>query len=212
MKLFVMGLLLTMSSLAVADVLVVNIWKSMPGKSQQTLQYGQEAKAINGKLGGNLNLGLDMEGRLHVSQGFKNWAAWAKFTQKQRASKEWTAFLEKIGKDPSADLEENYMMNSPVPGKAGAVYQVFIWEPLMGRGGDIYQSAMQAKAIHEKAGARVAINIDQLRRLHYVMSYDSWDAWARMQDTPNPEFQAFMQKQGEDPNAKLVKVYTASSM
>ena len=211
MKIFIMALLMAMPSFALAEVLVVNIWKSMPGRNQQTLQYAQEAKAIATKLGGDLNLGVDMEGRLHVAQGFKNWAAWAQFSQKQNASKEWTAFMQKISSDPSAELEDHYMMNAPVPGKVGAVYQVFIWEPVMGRGGDVYRSAMQAKAIHEKAGARVAINIDQLQRLHYVMSYDGWDDWAKMQDTPNPEFQAFMQKQGEDPNAKLVKVYTATS-
>lgn len=212
MKIFTLGLLLSMSSFAVAEVLVVNIFKSMPGKNQLTLQYGQEAKAIQSKLGAKITLGVDMEGRMHVARGFKNWAAWAKSTKELRASKEWAAFLEKINKNPSAVLEDNYMMNTPVPGKVGAVYQVFIFEPVMGRGNDLFQSAMQAKAIHEKAGASVSINIDQLRKLHYVMSYDSWDDWAKMQDTPNPDFQAFMKKQGEDPKGKLVKVYTATSM
>jgi len=212
MKIFALGLLLSMSSFAVAEVLVVNIFKSMPGKNQLTLQYGQEAKAIQSKLGAKITLGVDMEGRMHVARGFKNWAAWAKSTKELRASKEWAAFLEKINKNPSAVLEDNYMMNTPVPGKVGAVYQVFIFEPVMGRGSDLFQSAMQAKAIHEKAGASVSINIDQLRKLHYVMSYDSWDDWAKMQDTPNPDFQAFMKKQGEDPKGKLVKVYTATSM
>jgi hypothetical protein len=211
MKILAISLLLTMSSLTVADVLVVDIWKSMPGKNQLTLQYGQEAVAIQKSLGANTTLGVDTQGRMHVAQGFKNWAAWARFGQKLQASKIWAAFLEKVNKNPSADLEDQYMMNSPVPGKAGAVYQVFIWEPVMGRVGDVYQSAMEAKAIHEKAGARVAINIDQLQNVHYVMSYDSWDAWAKLQDTPDPVFQAFMDKQRENPNAKLVKVYTASS-
>ena len=212
MKIFTLGLLLSMSSFAVAEVLVVNIFKSMPGKNQLTLQYGQEAKAIQSKLGAKITLGVDMEGRMHVARGFKNWAAWAKSTKELRASKEWAAFLEKINKNPSAVLEDNYMMNTPVPGKVGAVYQVFIFEPVMGRGNDLFQSAMQAKAIHEKAGASVSINIDQLRKLHYVMSYDSWDDWGKMQDTPNPDFQAFMKKQGEDPKGKLVKVSTATSM
>ena len=212
MKIFALGLLLSMSSFAVAEVLVVNIFKSMPGKNQLTLQYGQEAKAIQNELGSKITLGVDMEGRMHVARGFKNWAAWATFGKKLQASEEWAAFLEKINKDPSAVLEDNYMMNTPVPGKVGAVYQVFIFEPVIGRGSDLFQSAMQAKALHEKAGARVSINIDQLQKLHYVLSYDSWDDWAKMQDTPNPEFQAFMKKQGEDPKGKLVKVYTAESM
>ena len=212
MKIFAVCLLLSISSFAIADVLVVNIFKSMPGKNQLTLQYGQEAKAIQNKLGANITLGVDMEGRMHVAQGFNNWAAWAKFGKTLQASGEWAAFLEKINKSPSAVLEDNYMMNSPVPGEVGAVYQVFIFEPVIGRLSDLLQSAMQAKAIHEKAGASVSINIDQLQKMHYVTSYGSWDDWAKMQDTPNPEFQAFMKKQGEDPKAKLVKVYTATSM
>lgn len=212
MKIIAISLLLFMSSIAVADVLVVDIWKSMPGKNQLTLKYAEEAKAIQNKLGNIITLAVDMEGRLHVAQGFKTWSDWAKFRRKLEASKEWAAFLKKIRKKPSAVLEDNYMMNTPVPGKVGAVYRVFIFEPVMGRGRDLFQSAMQAKAIHEKAGARVSINIDQLQKLHYVMSYESWDDWAKMQDTPNPEFQAFMKKQGEDPKGQLIKVYTASSM
>ncbi|MEH6569260.1 MAG: hypothetical protein V7709_09300 [Halioglobus sp.] len=212
MKIFAVCLLLSMSSFAVADVLVVNIFKSMPGKNQLTLQYGQEAKAILSKLGANITLGVDMDGRLHLARSFNNWAAWAKFGKALQANGEWTAFLKKINKSPSAVLEDNYMMNTPVPGEVGAVYQVFIFEPVMGRAGDLLRSAMQAKAMHEKAGASVSISIDQLQKLHYVTSYDSWDDWAKVQDTPNPEFQAFMKKQGEDPKAKLVKVYTATSM
>ncbi|MCZ6830984.1 MAG: hypothetical protein O7F73_15625 [Gammaproteobacteria bacterium] len=212
MRTIVLGVMLLFSSFALADVLEVNIWKSMPGKNQLTMQYGQEARAIMEKMGADVIIGADLEGRLHVATGFKNWAAWARFGSKMDNSKEWAAFLEKIAANPSAEREDHYLLNTPAPGRVGKVYQVFIFEPELGRGGDLVQSGMQAKTIHEKAGARITIHVDQLGKMHYLMSFDSWDAWGKFQDTPNPEFQAFMQAQGKDPKARLVKVYTANSL
>ena len=46
----------------------------------------------------------------------------------------------------------------------------------LGRGGDLARVAGEAKAIQEKAGASVGIHFDQLNRLHYVMSFESWEA------------------------------------
>jgi hypothetical protein len=46
--------------------------------------------------------------------------------------------------------------------------------------------------------------------MHYVMNFASWEAWAKFQDADHPEFQAWMQKQQQDPTARLVKVYTAA--
>jgi hypothetical protein len=66
--------------------------------------------------------------------------------------------------------------------------------------------------IHEKAGASVNIMVDQSQNMHYVMNFDDWEAWAKVQDTPNPEFQAFMQEQSKDPSAAVMKVYIASSL
>ena len=212
MRTIAFGLLLLISSLATADVLEVNIYKSMPGKGQTTIQYGQEAKAIQEKLGGSVILGAALDGRMHYAMRFDNWAAWSEFGAKLHGSEEWTAFIAKISKNPSADLEENYLLNSAGPLATGGVYQVFIWEPELGRGGDLFQNAAKAEAIHEKTGADVSILSDQLNNLHYVMFFENWDAWAKFQDTPNAEFQAFMQEASQNPAAKLVKVYTATSL
>ena len=92
----------------------------------------------------------------------------------------------------------------------GAVYQVYIWQPRDGRISDVIETATQAKAIHEKAGARVSIFVDQLNRMHYVMNYDSLNHWAKVRDTPNPEFQEWWDQQTTAPNADLVEVYTAN--
>ena len=89
---------------------------------------------------------------------------------------------------------------------------MFIWEPELGRGADLFQAAMQAKAIHEKDGAAVTIHADQMQNMHYVMNFDSWEAWATFQDSQHPEFQAFMQERSRDPGGRLIKVYTASEL
>ena len=212
MRIIVLAVMLSFSSFALADVLEVNIWKSMPGKNQLTAQYGQKARAIMEQAGAGVTIGVDLEGRLHVATAFKNWADWAKFGSKMEKSEAWGAFMQEISANPSAELEDHYLLNTAAPGKVGKVYQVFIWEPQLGRGSDVVQSAMQARAIHEKAGVPAAIHVDQLGNLHYLVSFDSWDAWAKFSDTPNPEFQAFMQAQSKDPNAKLIKVYTANSL
>jgi len=210
---FVSLLLVTCAApMAAAEVLQVNIFKPMPGNGAQTFAYGQEAKAIHEKLGGNVMVGADTEGRMHYAVTFENWAEWAKFRAKVNASKEITAFNKKVAANPSADLEDQYLLNVPSPGGVGAVYQVFIWEPMPGRTGQLVQSGMQAEAILEKAGADVAINVDQLNRMHFIISFDTWEAWAKFSDTPNEEFQQFMATQGENPNGILIKSYLAESL
>ena len=60
-------------------------------------------------------------------------------------------------------------------------------------------------------GADVGVLVDQIGRVHYVVSFDSWGAMAKFFDTPNPEFQAFMAEQSKNPTAKMTKVYTAGA-
>ena len=50
-----------------------------------------------------------------------------------------------------------------------------------------------------------------MNRMHYAMSFADWDAWAKFQDADHPEFDAWMGKRQQNPGARLVKVYTASS-
>jgi hypothetical protein len=213
MRVLVLGLLLSISSWTVADVLDVNIWKAMPGKNRMLVKYAAEAQAIQQKLGANASVGRDMEGRIHTVTNFKNWAEWAAFGEKLQGSSAWGKFLDKIDKNPSAELEDNYLLNTPLSGGSGGeVYQVFIWKAELGRADDMFQSGMEAAAIHKKAGISVDIHVDQMQNMHYALNFDSWADWAKMQDTPNAEFQAFMQRQGADPTAQLIKVYTANNL
>ena len=211
MRVLIASLILLCSSLASAQVLEVNIWQPMPGMAEKTVQHAKEAEGIVNELGGNAEVGQDRNGSLHFVTSHKNWAEWAAFQKKRTGSKAWASFLTKISDKPSATLVENYLLNTPAPGKNGAVYQVYIWQPELGRGADLFQAGMKAKAIHEKEGVAVTIHTDQIQNMHYVMNYDSWEAWAKFQDSPHPEFQAFMQELSKNPSGRMIKVYTASA-
>ena len=211
MRLLIASVLLLCSSIAGAQVLEVNIWEPMPGMAGDTIKYAKEAEGIITKMGGSAMVAQDRDGSLHFVTSHKNWAEWAAFQKKRSGSDSWSAFMAKIGANPSAKLVNNYLLNTPSPGKDGAVYQVFIWQPELGRGADLFQAGMKAKAIHEKDGAAVSIHADQMQNMHYVMNFDSWEDWAKFQDSPHPEFQAFMQERSKDPAGKLLDVYTASA-
>ena len=210
MKTLIASLLLLCSSLAVAQVLEVNIWQPIPGMGEQTVKYAKEGQAIVKELGGSAMVGQDRDGSLHFVTSHKNWADWAAFQKMRSEIKAWTSFLARIGAKPSATLVNNYLLTTPSPGKDGSVYQVFIWQPELGRGADLFQAGMKAKATHEADGAAVSIHADQMQNMHYVMNFDSWEAWAKFQDSPHPEFQAFMQQQSRNPSGRMIKVYTAS--
>lgn len=200
------------ASMASADVVDVNIWKSLPGKNSLTIEYAAEAVAIQTKLGAAANAAVDTEGRVHTSMAFKSWTEWAAYGRKQQESKDWQNFMAKIGKNPSAELEASYMLNALGSEQVGGVYHVVVWKPELGRLNDLLRGAQQAKTIHEKAGMSVNIMVDQSQNVHYVMNFADWEAWAKTQDTPNPEFQAFMQEQSKDPAAAVMKVYIANSL
>ena len=206
--LFVSSLVVSLS--AAAQVLEVNIWKPMVGKGPQTYQYAMEAKAIQEKLGATVSVASALDGRMHFALSFEDWSSWAAFGSKMDASKDWAAFLNKINTDPSAELESNYLLNVASPGGDGPVYQVFVWEANPGRVSELIENTLEAKVIHEKGGASVGVYVDQLNHVHYGMSFPSWEAWAKLQDTPNPEFQNWMSEQNQNPIAQLIKVYTAS--
>ncbi len=212
MRILIASVLLAYCSVAGAQVLEVNIWQSIPGMAGKTVEYAKEGAGIIKDIGGSATLGQDRNGNLHFVTAHKNWAEWAAFQKMQSNSKAWVSFLAKFNANPSATLINNYLLNTPVPGKQGSVYQVFIWEPELGRGADLFQGGMEAKAIHEKDGAAVAIHADQMQNMHYVMNFDSWEAWAKFQDSPHPEFQAFMRERSKEPAGRLIEVYTAGEL
>ena len=215
MKVLVLAVIMLFSSVTLADVLMVNIYQPLPGGAAKTMAYAQEAREIHTAMGASVSLGSDLDGNMHYAMAFANWESWGKFSQSMAINERWSAFQAKINASPSATQIANYLLNEVTPGAsagAGGVYQVFIWEPNDGQVGMLMQGGIGAKPIHEKAGARIAIYRDQLNRMHYVMSYDNWEAWGKGQDTPNPEFSAYMQAQSANPAGRLVQVYTAQSL
>ena len=91
------------------------------------------------------------------------------------------------------------------------VYQVFVWEAYPGRNAEMMAAASTAQPLHEKLGASVGINTDQMGRLHYLMSFDTWADWARFQDAaPSDEVASFFAEFYSNPPAKLVDVFTVT--
>ena len=214
MRTFFAAVLLLTCSLAHSAAMNVTIWKPIPGKEAQMIESALSAKAIQEKIGATVDIAMENTGRMHYALGgFENWQAWAAFVAKLEASSDWADWQQRTGQNPAALQEENFLLNMlPGSNEGGDVYQVFIWQPRDGRLSDVIETATEAKAIHEKAGARVSIIVDQLNRMHYVMNYDNLNHWAKTQDTPNEEFAAFWDRQTADPNADLVEVYTASRL
>lgn len=212
MKSILVAVLLLAPPAALADVLEVTIWAPAAGKAPLTFEYGEDARRIQERLGANVTIAADLRNRMHVVQSFENWTEWAKFGDKLQKDDAWSDFIDRINAEPSAELESQYLLNVVSAGAPGNVYQVFVWQPELGRTNDLIQNALKAETIHEKAGADVAINMDQLGRMHYVVSFESWEAWGKFQDTPNEEFDRFMSEASQDPTGRLVNVYTAESL
>ena len=215
----VTAVLLLASSLVQAAALAVTIWKPIPGKAEAMLESAQAAKAIHEKLGADVTIAIENTGRLHYALGFESWTAWADWQEKVASSKEWAAWQARTNANPSAIQEENFQLDvvpgtqNPVgEGSPGNAYQVFIWDPPGMRTQALVQAAMEAKAIHEKHGVTVGINVDQLGRMHYVMNFRDWKHWAKVQDTPDPDFANFMLRQAVNPTGELVEVYTATRL
>jgi hypothetical protein len=215
MKIITALFVLIMTTVASADVLEVFIWKPIAGKPNagpDTFQNAIKAKAIQEKHGGEISAARDTMGRLHFAVGFKSWAEWNKagnaLFQDPKNAEFWTA----ANADPTAEQVEHYLLDVFAPGKGGSVFEVFIWEALPGQISRMFDAGVQAKAIHEKGDVHVSVAGDKLNRMHYIMQYDSWDDYAKLWDTPNEEFSAFMAGQNENPSAMLIKRYTGNEL
>ena len=66
MKTKLLFLLTLVAGFAFADVLEVRLWKAIPGNSAQLTQHASEARSIQQKLGGQVVVATDRQGRLHL--------------------------------------------------------------------------------------------------------------------------------------------------
>ena len=115
MQWFVLTLVLCFPAAALADVTVVNIWDPIPGRAQETLQRGAEARAIHTELGAQVTIGVDQMGNMHYVSTFADWGAWAEFQAKMAASEEWQEWWGQRLANPSAELIKFYMINDATP-------------------------------------------------------------------------------------------------
>jgi hypothetical protein len=143
---------------------------------------------------------------------FEDWAQWGEYQTKAAADADMQAFVQDYSTSPSAVQLDSFMLNQPLPGAPGNVYNVFIWEAYEGRSVDMLNKAMEAAAIHQADGVSIAVNVDQLGRLHYVMSFDSWADWGKLQDTPSAEWTAFMGDFQSNPAGKIVQTFLARQL
>ena len=211
LKLFA-SLLLLLPSMALATVTHVTLWEPLPGKSAQMMATAAKAVKINKKLGTQAVTAIDAHGRLHFAMAFEDWAQWGEYQTKAAADADMQAFVQDYSTSPSAVQLDSFMLNQPLPGAPGNVYNVFIWEAYEGRSVDMLNKAMEAAAIHQADGVSIAVNVDQLGRLHYVMSFDSWADWGKLQDTPSAEWTAFMGDFQSNPASKIVQTFLARQL
>jgi len=68
---------------------------------------------------------------------------------------------------------------------------------------NLIQGAMGAKPIHERAGANVQIYSAAGNTMYYLTAFPNASAWGRYRDTPNPEFNQYMQGLGAQNNGNL---------
>ena len=139
-------------------------------------------------------------------------AAWGAFQAKAARDAEMQQFVAAYTNSPSATQVESFMLDEPLSGVPGAVYNVFVWQPYEGRTAELFAQAAKASAIHKKAGAGIAINRDQLGRMHYVMSFDSWTKWGEFQDNPTADWAEFMASFQANPPGKIVDTYMSSQL
>jgi hypothetical protein len=199
-------------SLVLAQVTQVTLWEPLPGKSSEMIATAAKGVALSKKLGLQPGLALDTHGRLHYITSFQDWVAWGKFQARAAADPAMQAFIADYTKNPSATQLESFMLDEPLSGVPGNVYQVFVWEPLSGRSAELFAKATEASKIHAKSGARIAINADQLGRMHYVMSFDSWSQWGKFQDNPSAAWTVFWTSFQDNPPGKVIQTYMANQI
>jgi len=197
MKSIIAAVILIFPSSAFAQVASVNVYQPVPGGAQLTAEYFQEAKAILQAAGAQVIISSDLKGTFRFATLFDNWEAYGRFAQSLPTNESWGAFQNKIAGTRAANQTDNLLVNqravatNPVRGP-GTVTQTTVWEPTTGTMAQLVEGAMGAKPIHERAGARVSVYTGG-GRLYYRMSFENFEAWGKSRDTPNPEFQAYIQ-------------------
>ncbi|MAM80448.1 MAG: hypothetical protein CMP89_06805 [Gammaproteobacteria bacterium] len=91
---------------------------------------------------------------------------------------------------------------------------VFSWDVQQGKTPEFLALCQQSKVIHERLGASVGMNVDELANVHYEMSFESWAAYGEFSQklAADNEWQKFFTAANAKPTAELVKVWRLSRM
>ena len=196
---------------AQAEVMEVNVWKTLPGKAAEAQSAFKEARAIHQRHGAGVSIINDFEFNTRYVMFFEDWEAWNKSATGFLQDKEWQALLARGQKSPVLEHHANHLINVIERSETlGSVVETYIWEPLPGGNQRLFDAGLRSKKLHEKAGVSVLVGADRLDRMIYSISFPDWGAYAKFMDTPNAEYQAFMAKEMADPAGKLVEVITGS--
>lgn len=191
----VVALLLTSS--AFSQVAVVNTYQPMAGKNALTVSYMREAKAIHDAMGVTVAISSNTDGSYGYAILAPSWEAYGQFAQSLPQSAAWRAFNAKQTAAPAAVQTGNIQLaivSPPTGGPPGGVSEIFVWETTTGSMQDLIQGALGAEPIHEAAGASVSVYRDVVNnQMYYMQSFPNFAAWGKFRDTPNPEFNAYMQ-------------------
>ncbi len=192
-----------------ADVAVSNIWSAMPGKGAQLLRNGIEARAIHEKMGAGVSILMDQNNDMHYVLEFPDMVAWGKFVDSLPVNEEWLSFWQRAGQEGSGEIAGTFMLNVPVVAKAQQVHMVFSWDVKQGQTPAFLALCQQSRKIHERLGASIGVNVDELADVHYEMSFENWEAYGQFSEklATDAEWQEFFGAAHEVPVATLPKVW-----
>ena len=71
---------------ATADVGSGTLWDPVAGRTDELYEVATQAKAIQEKLGANVSIATDQDGKMHFFSAFDNWESWGKFQAKLAAN------------------------------------------------------------------------------------------------------------------------------
>ena len=193
-----------------AGVTEVRMFEATPGHGADLMKAAVEARAIQQKLGATPFIGTDQMGRMHYVLQFPDWAAWAVFEDKLRASKDWAAFLAKydLPQPISKQLAVSYL-NSPVVAKTMPVTLVTAFKVNPGKTEAFVAEGQEYVALHTKLGASPGISIDPLGNVVYVLAFDSFASEAKFlaASQASKEQAALDKKTNENPMGQAVDFY-----
>ncbi|MEM9621248.1 MAG: hypothetical protein AAF993_06335 [Pseudomonadota bacterium] len=194
------------STAQAAEVLSVSAWQPNPGKMAASYAAAAEAKELHEALGAEVRIIQTFAGTMNYSMSFDSWQAWAEFAAKAATDPKIQKFQADSQKRQSATFLGTNMIEIVSPAdEVGSVFEATSWKPMPGKNMALMQSAMKAKAIHEKEGVNVSIGWAKNGNLVYITSYADWGAYAKYNDAEMSEaFQAYWQEASQDPSGTLV--------